>query len=241
MKKWSFSNGNSISISLTYMSLICMFAFTSCATSGPAFDGPNNAKNIRATVYLDDNSTVFGYLSFSKKSNALNVRIPQQRKTISVPLTEVQGYNMDDNYYAYKLLHPSGKNRLNNDQKSFRSFVKRLTPEHYFLQIYEYQEAVVEQKSRLTKNMMHYYVSLPNGTNPDEIWDLEGEQFFPDFQSKMAGIVNECPELVLKIQQKEIGYYPRKISFKSNNKLKVLMNIANYYQQFIEKNEQAAL
>lgn len=216
-----------------------MFVFTSCATSGPSFDGPNNAKNIRATVYLDNNSTVYGYLSFSKKSNALNVRIPQQRKTVSVPLAEVQGYDMDDNYYAYKLLRPSVKNTLYSSQKSFRAFVRRLTPEHYFLQIYEYQEAVVEQKSSLTKNMMHYYVSLPNGNDPEEIWDLEGEQFFPNFQSKMASVVNECPELVLKIQQKETGYYPKKISFKSSNKLKVLMNIANYYQQFIEKNEQA--
>lgn len=239
MKKWSFSHGSCIYTRLSYMSLICMFVFTSCVTSGSSFDGPDNAKNIRATVYLDDNSTVSGYLSFSKKSNTLNVRIPQQRKTVSVPLTEVQGYDMDDNYYAYKLLHPSRKNRVYAGQKSFSAFVKRLTPEHYFLQIYEYQETVPEQKSNLTKNIMHYYISLPNSNNPEEIWDLEGEQFYPDFQSKMAGIVNECPELVQKIQQKETGYYPKKISFKSSNKLRVVMNIANYYQQFIEKNEQA--
>ncbi len=181
---------------------------------------------------------MLGYISFSKKSNSIYVKTPQQRKTISVPLSEVQGYDMDDNYYAYKLLHPAGRNSLYGGQKSFNAFVKRLTPEHYFLQIYELQESVPQQKSSLPKTTTHYYISLPN-SSANEIWDLEGEQFFPDFQLKMSNVVNECPELVQKIQQKETGYYPKKISFKSGSKLKVLMNIVNYYQQFIEKNEQA--
>ena len=178
-------------------SLVVLVCFSACHTPLVAFKTPGEINDIRATVYLHDaEEPVSGYLSLNTAiSSQAQLRLPQLRETRTMPLDEIKGYALEDVFYARKYLQP--------DDHPFRwmrtaggkyAFVKRLTPEHYSINLYQYDELVQEAKSPLTKTVQHYYVSLPGDMHA--VWPLQSKalnRYWKDLSAKLAVVSGNDP------------------------------------------------
>lgn len=180
--------------------LFCVLAgFSACRTTGLAFKTPGEINELRATVYLqNEEDPVTGYLSLNTAvSNHAYLRLPHNRETKVMPLNEIKGYELEDVFYARKYLQP--------DKRPFvwmrtaggkYAFVKQLTPGHYSINLYQYDELVQEAKSPLTRTVQHYYVSLPGDNHV--VWPLQSQtvkDYWKELHTKMSTVSGADPDV----------------------------------------------
>lgn len=157
--------------------------------------------NMKATVHLSDNSTLAGYLSLNTlATNKATIWQPQQRKTVELPLHQLKGYQLEDDFYAFRLIQPNyNKIYITGKPPAAWKFVKQLTAHGNGIQLFEYDEFVKEEKSSLTRKVKHYFAELP-GNNDSVLWDISTSQFKTALVSWLANAEKDC-EAIRQLHQ----------------------------------------
>lgn len=217
---------------INYIQLAALLLLSSCSVPNAThFSGADNFSNIRATVTLDDNSQIAGYLTLRKNNTGSHASIwqPANKTNEHLNVADITAFSTDLGTFYFKVLHPSAAGKL-NDSKPFGAFVKSISSPGHAISIYEYTEYVPGIKSSLPNAVRHYYIQLP-GENENHIWDIEGEKLSPQFNDMMKKIFAGDAAIVQKIENKERGFYYKPFSFSSSDKLKILMNLNKEYAQ----------
>ena len=203
----------------------------SCKTTGLSFNGPHDFSNIRATVVLNDQSTLSGSLSLTMNEHeeSAGIILNKQRTTLTLNPKQIASFKTDMGDFYLKKLHPVKSTNPFTNSSSFTAYVKQVSAPDGFIGIYEYNEKTAQPKSPLPKFVNQYYVSLPG--NDKEIWHIESEKFSKGFNDTMIKYFEEDQPLIEKIKNKEPGFYYKPYSFASDNKIKILMNLINYYHR----------
>ncbi len=217
--------------------MIVVIAFSSCATMAispsTSFNSSNEIHNVRATVILQDNSSMLGYLTLKNKVNEkeASVRLPQQRKIVNLNVHHIKAYEVEDAHYALKTIEPySSKIYIWGKPIAHKSFVKRLTPQEYTIQLYSFEEKVKEEKSSLTKTVTHYFVEF-NNTHPEELIDIIHPSFLEKYNEQLAVLTKQCNALSQKIEAKENAYIISKRIKNPKERSTILYNIAKLYEE----------
>ena len=219
-------------ITSNYVQLAALLLLSSCGVRNAThFSSADNFNNIKATVTLDDNSQIAGYLTLRKNNMGSHASIwqPANKTNEPVNVADITGFSTDLGTFYFKVLHPSAAGKLNGS-KPFGAFVKLISSPGDAISLYEYTEYTPGIKSSLPNAVRHYYIQLP-GENEKHIWDIEGEKLNPHFNDMTKKIFAGDAALVQKIENKERGFYYKPFSFSSSDKLKILMNLINEYSQ----------
>jgi hypothetical protein len=224
---------------LPQLMLVCtaVIILASCASMAIApstsFNNANDVQNIKATVILQDNSSMLGYLTLKNKSTqkAASVRLPKERTTIDFHAHDIKAYEIEDTHYALKLIEPnSQKIYVWGKPLPYKSFVKRLTPQQYEIQLYTYEEKITEQKSSLTKTITHYFVEFTK-TNPEVLIDVIDPKFLTQFQQLLSNLQQQCPALDQKINTNDQAYTISSKKKNARERSNILYNIAKLYNE----------
>jgi hypothetical protein len=217
--------------------IFVVVVFTSCATMAfspnTSFNSSNDVKNVRATVILQDNSSMLGYLTLKNKVNEqqATVRLPQQRKTIDLAVHHIKAYEIEDAHYALKTIEPyTTQIYVWGKPFAHKSFVRRLTPPEYAIQLYSHEEKIKEEKSSLTRTVTHYFVEF-NHTNPEQLIDITHPDFLNQYKKQLQILTKQCAALEEKIDAKESAYSITKRSKNAKEKSSILFNIAKLYHE----------
>ena len=89
---------------LPQLMLVCtaVIILVSCASMAIApstsFNNANDVQNIKATIILQDNSSMLGYLTLKNKATnkQASVRLPKQRTTIDLHAHDIKAYEIED-------------------------------------------------------------------------------------------------------------------------------------------------
>lgn len=216
---------------------LVIVAFSSCATialsPSTSFNSSNDVKNVRATVILQDNSFLLGYLTLKNKVNEqqATVRLPKQRKIIDLAVNHIKAYEIEDAHYALKTIEPyTAQIYVWGKPFAHKSFVKRLTPKEYTIQLYSHEEKIKEEKSSLTRTVTHYFVEF-NDTNPEQLIDITHPDFLNQYKKQLQILTKQCTELEQKVNSKESAYNVTKRSKSTKEKSAILFNIAKLYHE----------
>jgi len=224
---------------LPQLMLVCkaVIILASCASMAIApstsFNNANDVQNIKATVILQDNSSMLGYLTLQNKSTqkAASVRLPKERTTIDFHAHDIKAYEIEDTHYALKLIEPnSQKIYVWGKPLPYKSFVKRLTPQQYEIQLYTYEEKVAEQKSSLTKTITHYFVEFTK-TEPEILIDVTDTKFVHQFKQQITKMQQQCFALNEKINTNEQAYTITNKKKNAKERSNILYNIAKLYNE----------
>lgn len=203
----------------------------SCKTTSLSFNGPHDFNNIRANIVLSDQSTLTGLLSLTMTEHEESARIilNKQRTALALNPKQIVSFKTDMGDFYLKKLHPAKSANPFTNSSSFTAYVKQVSSHDGFIGIYEYDEKVIQPKSALPKLVKQYYVSVPE--NDKEVWHIEGEKFSKGFNDTMIKYFADDKILIEKIKNKEPGFYYKPYSFSSDNKIKILTNLINYYNR----------
>lgn len=224
---------------LPQLMLVCtaVIILASCASMAIApstsFNNANDVHNIKATVILQDNSSMLGYLTLQNKSTqkAASVRLPKERTTIDFHAHDIKAYEIEDTHYALKLIEPnSQKIYVWGKPLPYKSFVKRLTPQQYEIQLYTYEEKVAEQKSSLTKTITHYFVEFTK-TEPEILIDVTDTKFVHQFKQQLNSMQQQCLALNEKINSNKQAYTISSKNKNARERSNILYNIAKLYNE----------
>lgn len=224
---------------LPQLMLVCtaVIILASCASMAIApstsFNNANDVQNIKATVILQDNSSMLGYLTLQNKSTqkAASVRLPKERTTIDFHAHDIKAYEIEDTHYALKLIKPnSQKIYVWGKPLPYKSFVKRLTPQQYEIQLYTYEEKVAEQKSSLTKTITHYFVEFTK-TEPEILIDVTDTKFVHQFKQQLNSMQQQCLALNEKINSNKQAYTISSKNKNARERSNILYNIAKLYNE----------
>ncbi len=224
---------------LPQLMLVCkaVIILASCASMAIApstsFNNANDVQNIKATVILQDNSSMLGYLTLQNKSTqkAASVRLPKERTTIDFHAHDIKAYEIEDTHYALKLIEPnSQKIYVWGKPLPYKSFVKRLTPQQYEIQLYTYEEKVAEQKSSLTKTITHYFVEFTK-TEPEILIDVTDTKFVHQFKQQLNSMQQQCLALNEKINSNKQAYTISSKNKNARERSNILYNIAKLYNE----------
>ena len=224
---------------LSQLMLVCkaVIILASCASMAIApstsFNNANDVHNIKATVILQDNSSMLGYLTLQNKSTqkAASVRLPKERTTIDFHAHDIKAYEIEDTHYALKLIKPnSQKIYVWGKPLPYKSFVKRLTPQQYEIQLYTYEEKVAEQKSSLTKTITHYFVEFTK-TEPEILIDVTDTKFVHQFKQQLNSMQQQCLALNEKINSNKQAYTISSKNKNARERSNILYNIAKLYNE----------
>jgi hypothetical protein len=151
---------------------------------------------MKATVHLSDNSVVSGYLSLNTiTANKATIWQPQQRKTVELPLHQLKGYQLEDDFYAFRLIQPNyNKIYITGKPPASWKFVKQLTAAGNGIQLFEYDELVQEEKSTLTRKVKHYFAELP-GNNDSVLWDISTQKFKTALENWLNTTAKNCESI----------------------------------------------
>lgn len=203
----------------------------SCKTTGLSFNGPHDFNNIRADVVLNDNSTLTGSLSLTMNEHqeSASIRLNKERTTVTLHPKQIVSFHTDMGDFYLKKLHPVTKANPFTNSSSFIAYVKVISASGDHMGVYEYDEKIAQPKSALPKIVKQYYVSMPG--NDKEAWHIESEKFSKNFNDTMIKYFEDDKALIEKIKNKEPGFYYKPYSFSADNKVKILMNLINYYNR----------
>lgn len=211
--------------------------FSSCASMlvspGTSFNNSNDVDNIKAKIILQDNSSMLGYLTLKNKINQkeASVRIPHERKTIDLDVHSIKAYEMEDAHFALKLIEPfSSKIYLWGKPTAHKSFVKRLTPAHYQIQLYSHEEKQADLKSSLSKTVTHYFVEFNKAAN-DKLIDVTQSNFASIYQQHIATFSSNCSLFAAAYQQQEQTLSIKGASKTAEERMKILFHVAKLYEQ----------
>lgn len=210
---------------------VIAIVIVSCKTSGLSFNGPHDFNNIRADVVLNDNSTLSGSLSLTMNEyqESASIRLNKERTTVTLHPKQILSFHTDMGAFYLKKLHPVQSTNPFINNNPFTAYVKEISASGDYIGVYEYDEKIVQPKSALPKIIKHYYISIPG--NDKEVWHIESEKFSKSFNDTMIKYFEDDKVLIEKIKNKEPGFYYKPYSFSADNKVKVLMNLINYYNR----------
>lgn len=216
---------------------IVVVLFSSCATMlvtpSSSFNNSNDVDNIKATIILQDNSSMLGYLTLKNKVNQkeASVRIPQERKTIDLDVHDIKAYEIEDAHFALKLIEPfSSKIYLWGKPTAHRSFVKRLTPAHYQIQLYSHEEKQADLKSSLSKTVTHYFVEFNTAAN-NKLIDVTQSNFATLYQQYITQLSNSCTSFAEAYKQQKQTLSIKGTSKTAEERMKILFHVAKLYEQ----------
>ena len=142
-------------------------------------------------------------------------------------IDEVKGYGLSNDYYELKELR--GGFRFGKEY----SFMKRLTQENSKIHLYENLRKVSNSPGKHTSTHTYYetefFLQLPNETGV--AWALNSSKFTPHFDEKMSKLLADCPQLALKISNKDQGYFNVQFFLFKEKRPKVLLNIIEEYNE----------
>jgi hypothetical protein len=176
---------------------------------------------------------MLGYLTLQNKSTqkAASVRLPKERTTIDFHAHDIKAYEIEDTHYALKLIEPnSQKIYVWGKPLPYKSFVKRLTPQQYEIQLYTYEEKVAEQKSSLTKTITHYFVEFTK-TEPEILIDVTDTKFVHQFKQQLNSMQQQCLALNEKINSNKQAYTISSKNKNARERSNILYNIAKLYNE----------
>lgn len=213
------------------LSLITIVA--SCGVPVSSFQTPNEIADMRATVYMNDNSSVLAYMSLNtKQADDVKLRIPPNRRTETLHVDSIKGYELETGYYARKYIG-AGEQMfgLLHAQPGRYSFVKQLTPQDYELNVFEHTVKVKEQKSPLMTTQKKYYVEAPGAK--DTIWSVQSthvkKYLQPVEQALKELAVNDQ---TLRASLQKLQRVPDRLNY--------MMQLAKLYQVYIVHKQQPA-
>lgn len=210
--------------------------FQSCTSSfevaSTKFHHPNNISNIRAKVFLEDNTNHLGYLSLNltQTENAIaTVKLPHEKREIKLPFNKITAYETDDVTYVLKTIEPyNNKIFLLGKSQPKQSFVKLLTPKNYTIQVFTSKEKTEDAKSSLPKTREHYFFSI-NKENNSFLMDMFNPNFTNSITVKLKELANQNDTFSKKFDE-NLAF--SKFSHKSiEQKVEILKSIAAIYQE----------
>lgn len=215
----------------TWLVLLHSSCSSGLQVASSKFNNANDLTEIKANVILADNTIMNGYLTINNVANnkAATIRFPKQRSTIEIPIANIKAYEIEDAHYTLKLIEPvSNKIYLWGKPTYYKSFVKRLTPIEYTIQLFSSEEKIKEIKSSLTTTAIHYYVEFSENKS-HQLLDLTHENFVDVYHQ---AIKNLCANNYLFAQQFQADkkLVQIKLATKSaNDRVKILMHVAKLY------------
>jgi hypothetical protein len=221
---------------------IILIVLSSCATMlvspSTSFNNSNDIHNIKAKIILENNSSMLGYLTLKNKINqkAASVHLPKERKTIDLDVHTIKAYEIEDVHFALKLIEPfSSKIYLWGKPGAHKSFVKRLTPSHYQIQLYSYEEKVADVKSSLTKTVTHYFVEFNKSAN-EKIVDVMHSNFPSFYKQQIAILSNNCAAFSEGFAQQQKTLSINSSSKTAAERMKIVYHVASLYENCINSN-----
>ncbi|HMJ47517.1 MAG TPA: hypothetical protein VK498_09315 [Ferruginibacter sp.] len=217
---------------MKYISIISclMVLFTSCKS--PYFTSANSMRNISGTIYLKDGKELNGPISsalenYSGSKGYIEYSGNTDNKASRVPVSEIKGISVRNNYYEPKLIDMGFGSR---DQVLF---VKKMTKDNSRINLYELYERQTNTSSSNRRSYetesYTYYITLPGQS--EEAWNIEGRHLTPNFENKMSELVKDCPLLAEKIRRKDKGYFYAQVSLVQEKRIETLMNIIDEYNK----------
>ena len=187
------------------------------------FNTPNDIFRKDCTVYMLDGIEKNGKITimFETGHDAdRSISLMNDNHEEKISMESIKSYKINEDYYFPKIidLEFNGSDRL--------LFVKRLTQEKSRIQMYELHQ----QKKQTADGEDHffYFISLPMQGRL-ETWNVGGQHFSPHFEEKMSDLVEDCPALSNKIQQKEKGYFLAQLTSSNFKRVEVLKRIIDEY------------
>ena len=218
----------------------CVFTvlLQSCTTTGGLNHQPGNISNVRASVQMSDNSLQNGYITLPTASaNSASFYHPVNRSHVSLDMNKVVSFTTDRGTYERKTLHKQGNGSA---YITMTAFVKRLTEPGALIHVYEYEELVSNNpKSSLKSVQKTYYATMP-GYGDENVWDINSEKFTHNFNQTMQQVYSADTRMVEQIQQMNKKYYYKPFSMRSNDKVRILLNLNKDYNPGNNSNSHAA-
>jgi hypothetical protein len=196
------------------------------------FTTPNDLRNMRGTLYLNKGKVVTGLLHINLYGfNRGTIRIKPEGASdyFKYTLEEVEGYRINNDYYALKRMRTTGI--FGGGERLF--FMRRLTPDESRIHLYEHITRENRNDGNGNSRVIYnekFYVQLPTEPATD-VWELESNKFTPNFDEKMSRYVADCPTLARKIANREEGYFFRQVSLVQGKRLFVIDNIIEEYNR----------
>lgn len=146
-------------------------------------------------VITNTNDTLYGKIS-DRKTGAFGgiydkIRFKRKRKKKRFSPKQIKGYKMGDTYFNSLLL---------NDEMTFLKVVSEGYLTHYIFELQEQGEQLVLDIDYLQKG--------PNGQLVRATQGIFGLK-----RKRLIGLLNDCPELVKKIQNKEFKRLSQVVDF----------------------------
>ena len=219
---------------LVTVAIILQSCTSTFEVASTKFHHANYFSNVRANVYLNDNSVHLGYLSLNISSDLnplASLSFPKEKKTIELPINKIKAYEIDDVTYVLKTIEPfTSEIFLIGKPAPKQWFVKMLTPKNYTIQLFSSQEKVKDAKSSLPKNIEHNYVSF-GMVNNEVLYDVSHPSFETHLNRMIQEIGAKNEAFYNKINnQKLVKNFGTKML---TEKVEVLKTIATLYQQSI--------
>lgn len=203
--------------------VLCI-SLNACFAPHTAYDHPDDFRNVRSSVKLNNKKELSGYLSYSNSSPYAVLHSADQGKSVKINAKDIVTIKNDLGYFENKAL----RSHESIHDHSRIALVKRLTDDKAFVHVYEYQEKIPNPKSALPNTIVKHYIALPVSKD-NVVWDLRSDQFGKNFNQKMQELFAADKKLVAGIQQKNDKYFVKKFSLRSNNKVRVLLNLNKDY------------
>ncbi|MBN9296514.1 MAG: hypothetical protein J0I41_05855 [Filimonas sp.] len=217
--------------SVVFLSL--SIVFISCSVPVSSFQTPNDVADMRATVYMNDNSSVLAYMSLNtKETDDIQLRIPPNRRTETIHVDSIKGYELETGYYARKYLNQGDQLfGFVHAQPRGYSFVKQLTPQDYEMNVFEHIIKVKEQKSPLMTTQKKYYIEVPGAK--DTIWSLQSNYIKKQLQPVELALKEQAQsDEALRTSLQKLQRIPDRVNY--------MMQLAKLYQVYIVHKQRPA-
>lgn len=211
---------------------ITIVSFVSCR-SAAFFETPNSLRNITGKLFLLNGRTVEGKLVINTNNSFgsdVKVFVDGEKKPQQFALTEVEGYEIRNEYYELKEV----KSGISLGRRL--TFMKRLTPADSRIHLYDHIEETTSSSgtggsaSTRTTYETQYYMQFPSESG-DGVWAVNSAKFVPNFDEKMSKLVADCPALSKKIADRQPGYFYAQVSVFREKRADVLWNIILEYNK----------
>ncbi len=189
------------------------------------FNTSNDVLKTNATVHMVDNTEQTGAITIQFETDYQPkdfIILSNNNIDEKIPVLNIKYYKINNDYYFLK--------KIDIDMNGYKRllFVKRLTPEHSRMDLFELLQS--KNHSPSYADTYYYFISFPADGRLDAM-NLADKKFTPNFNEKMSRLVSDCPALALKIQQKQKGYFLPQVNLLGNKKAEIYLNIINEYNQ----------
>jgi hypothetical protein len=207
------------------------------------FDTPNQFQQIKSMLYLRNGDSILGQLSIDMNKSigkAIRIKALQNGDVLKYTIKEVKGYRINNEVYTLKEVKNNSIS-IGNGQpllgqmltKKESFFMKRLTPENSRIHLFENTiiEPVRENGNTVGgRRVINHYIELQDA-NDLFVHSLDDRLFVPDFNAKMSAIVKDCPQLSMKIANKEKGYFYAQVNLVNEIRSAIMLNIIEEYNK----------